>query len=154
MLGQGWQFQWGRVQKRLNEVQAVYAGRAGSTDDALDAALSFFEAVHHLKDWLGNDKSSGLTGDDGKALIKGSTELKLCGDLANGSKHLVLTSAWTKDKTTEIARNDVNILAGSGTVAHRFYVQSGGTEYDVLQIAEDAVNEWTKFLTSKRLLRK
>ena len=50
MLGQGWQSQWARVQNRLNEVRAVYAGRAGGTDTALDATLSFFEAVHHLKD--------------------------------------------------------------------------------------------------------
>ena len=125
--------------------------RAGGTDTALDATLSFFEAVHHLKDWLGNDASSGITKGDGDALIGGSLMLQLCADLANGSKHLVLTKARTGDKSTGITRNDVNILPGTGTAAHRFYVQSGGAEYDVLQIAE-SVDEWEKFLTSKGLL--
>jgi hypothetical protein len=152
MLGQGWQLQWTRVQGRLKDVRAVYAGRAGSTDKALDATLCFFEAVHHLKDWLGNDTSSGLTKGDGDALINGSPMLQLCADLANGSKHLVLTSTRTGDKSTAITRNDVNIFVGTGTAAHRFYVQSAGTEYDALQIAEAVVNEWTKFLTSKGLL--
>jgi hypothetical protein len=32
----------------------VYAGAPGGTDEAIDVVLSFFEAVHHLKDWLGN----------------------------------------------------------------------------------------------------
>lgn len=50
MLGQGWQSQLARVQNRLQDVRAVYTGRTGGTDAALDTTLSFFEAVHHLKD--------------------------------------------------------------------------------------------------------
>jgi hypothetical protein len=107
--GRGWQFQWTRVQWRLDGVRAVYTGREGGTESALDATLSFFEAAHHLKDWLGNDPSSGITKADGDSLISRSPMLKLCADLANGSKHLVLTSTRTNDKSTGIARNDVNI---------------------------------------------
>jgi hypothetical protein len=152
MLGQGWQWQWTRVQNHLVEVRAVYAGRVGGTDAALDTTLSFFEAVHHLKDWLDNDASSGLTKGDGDALINKSLMLQLCADLANGSKHLTLKRTRTGDKSTAIARNDVTVYLGTGTAAHRFYVQSGGTEYDVLQISEAAVDEWAKFLSSKGLL--
>jgi hypothetical protein len=114
--------------------------------------LSFFEAVHHLKDWLRNDPASGITKADGESLIDGSPMLKLCADLANGSKHLVLTTTRTNDKSTGIARNDVTVLLGTGTSTHRFYVQSGGTEHDALDIAEAAVNDWTKFLTDNRLI--
>lgn len=150
--GRGWQFQWTRVHWRLDGVRAVYTGREGGTEGALDTALSFFEAAHHLKDWLRNDPSSGITKADVDSLIRRSPMLQLCGDLANGSKHLVLTSTQTGDLSTDIVRNDVNILMGTGTVAHRFYVQSDGAEYDVLQIAEAAVDDWTKFLTDKGLL--
>ena len=135
MLGQSWRSQWTRVQNRLNDVRAVYAGRAGGTEAALDTTLSFFEAVHHLKDWLGNDASIGITKGDGDALIGGSLDVQLCADLADGSKHLILTTTRTGDKSTAITRNDVNIFVGTGTAAHRFYVESGGAEYDVLQIA-------------------
>jgi len=147
MLGQGWQSQWARVHRRLADVRVVYTGRPGSTDDAVDTVLSFFEAVHHLKDWLANDQLSGMGKTAGDSLINGSRMLRLCADLANGSKHLELTSSRTGDKSTEIARNDVNVYAGTGTAAHRFYVQSAGAEYDVLEIAEAAVSEWTEFLT-------
>jgi hypothetical protein len=149
VLGQGWQSHWARVHRRLGDVRAVYAGRQGGTDDAVDTVLSFFEAVHHLKDWLGNDQLRGVTKADGDSLIDRSKVLRLCADLANGSKHLVLTGSRTGDKSTTIARNDVNIFAGTGTVAHRFYVQSAGREYDVLEIAEAAVAEWAKFLAGQ-----
>ena len=89
VLGQGWQSQWARVQRRLNDVRSVYAGRPGGTDDAIDIVLSFFETVHHLKDWLGNDQLSGITEAAGDSLINGSKMLQLCADLANGSKHRV-----------------------------------------------------------------
>jgi hypothetical protein len=69
--------------------------------------------------------------------------------MANGSKHLTLTGSRTGDKSTTIARNDVNIFVRTGTAAHRFYVQSAGKEYDALDIAEAAVSEWTKFLTGR-----
>ena len=149
VLGQGWQTQWARVHRRLNDVRVVYSGRAGGTDDAMDTVLSFFEAVHHLKDWLMNDQASGITKAAADSLINGSPMLRLCADLANGSKHLVLTGPRTRDKSTGITRNDVNIFVGTGTAAHRFYVQSGGTEYDVIDIAEAAVAEWNEFLTDQ-----
>lgn len=149
MLGQGWQSQWVRVHRRLDGVRAVYAGAPGGTDVAIDAVLSFFEAVHHLKDWLGNDPVSGITKAEGDWLINRSLTMRLCADLANGSKHLSLTSSRTGDRFTDIARNDVNILLGTGTAAHRFYVQSDNKEYDALDIAEAAVEEWTKFLTEQ-----
>jgi hypothetical protein len=170
VLGQGWQSQWERVQRRLDDVRVVYTGRPGGTDAAIDTVQSFFEAVHHLKDWLRNDPSSGITKADADSLINGSTTLQLCADLANGSKHLVLTSSRTGDRSTRITRNDVTVFPGTaggsvamspkipsaqaatGMSAHRFYVASAGHEYDVLQLAEDATAEWHRFLSSQGLI--
>jgi hypothetical protein len=127
----------------------VYAGRPGGTDQALDTALSFFESVHHLKDWLVNDPLSGISEATVESLIRQNPVLRICADLANGSKHLVLTRSRTGDVSTAITRNDVMIYVGTGTAAHRFYVQSAKKEYDVRDIAEEAVAIWTKFLTSQ-----
>ena len=153
MLGKGWEFQWCRVQLRMAQVRAAYVGHDGGTIEACDAVLSFFEALHHLRDWLGNDKSSGISKSDADDFIRGSAALRMCGDLANGSKHLVLDrNPWTGDGSTEITRSDVTISVSEGAIRHAFYVQSGGESYDVLQVAETAVQEWTSFLTSRGLL--
>jgi hypothetical protein len=140
------------VHRRLDDVRAVYTGRPGGTPAAVDSAQSFFEAMHHLKDWLGNDPSSGVTRAVEDSLINASPVLQLCADLANGSKHLSLTRSRTGDASTTIGRNDVTVFVGTGTSAHRFYVQSAGTEHDVLQLAEAAVAEWTRFLSGKGLV--
>ena len=42
--------------------------------------------------------------------------------------------------------------AATGMSVHRFYVASAGSEYDVLQLAEDATAEWHKFLSSQGLI--
>ena len=152
VLGHGWQWQWGRVLRRLEEMRSVYAGGEGGTDSALDTVQSFFEVVHHLKDWLRNDTSSGVTNADGNSLIDQNHSLQLSADLANGSKHLVLTTSRTGDPSTTIGRNDTMVFPGTGTSAHRFYVQSASTEHDALQIAEDTVNVWSKFLSTRGLL--
>jgi hypothetical protein len=77
-----------------------------------------------------------------------------CADLANASKHLTLDpnrKPRTGDRFTTIARNDATALAGTGTSAHRFYIESNGTEYDVLKTAEKAVEEWRRFLSERHL---
>jgi hypothetical protein len=139
------------VYRRLDDVRAVYGGRPDGTVEALDDVQSLFEAVHHLKDWIRNDPSSGVTKIDVHQLINTSPDLQLCADLANGSKHLVLTSPRTGDPSTTIARNDVAVHVGSGA-AHRFYVASVGAEHDALDLAERAVSEWEKFLTGQGLV--
>jgi hypothetical protein len=129
----------------------VYTGRAGGTDAALDLIQSFFECVHHMKDWLGNDPASGVSKRQGDALINSSSVLAICADLANGSKHLVLTNPRTGDHSTTIARNDVTVFVGTGTSSHRFYIASAGVEHDALAIAEAAVSEWENFLSGRGL---
>ncbi|MFE7898339.1 hypothetical protein ACFU3E_12640 [Streptomyces sp. NPDC057424] len=155
MLGQGWSSQWDRVGRRLADVRTVYAGAPGGTDAAIDAVLSFFEAVHHLKDWLTNDQESGVQTTDVHGLINGSPTLKLCADLANGAKHFKLDPnrrARTGDHSTTVAQNDVVVFVGTGASAHRFRTASGGTTRDVLEVAEEAVSEWRDFLSSRNLI--
>jgi hypothetical protein len=152
MLNHTWLDQWERVQRRLKGVRDVYRGAPGGTPAAVDAVQSFFESVHHLKDWLGNDPSVQLTRNDGDALIASSNELKLSADLANGAKHFSLTQTRTGDLGTDINRNDATVFVGTGTTAHRFYIQSNGVEHDVLDVAEAAVASWDAFLSKKGLL--
>jgi len=124
----------------------------GGTDAALDRVLSFFETIHHFKDWLRNDPKSGVTKTDVHAVIDSSLALQLCADLANGSKHLKLTNSQTGDLGTTIARNDVSVFVGTGTSAHRFYIASRGADHDVLEIAEQAVEAWTIFLSRRNFI--
>ncbi|MGI3202496.1 hypothetical protein ACRJ4W_37290 [Streptomyces sp. GLT-R25] len=155
VLGQGWSSQWDRVGRRLDDVRTLYERAPGGTDAAIDAVLSFFETVHHLKDWLTNDQASGVLTADVHDLLDGSPTLKLCADLANGAKHFKLDPTrrtQTGDHSTTIAENDVVVFVGTGVSAHRFRTASGGTPRDVLEVAEEAVNEWRGFLSARNVI--
>jgi hypothetical protein len=152
MLGQGWKFQWGRVGRRLKDVETVYAGVPGGTDAAIDTVLSFFEVTHHLKDWLVNDLHSGVDKNAVLEQINGSPVLRLCADLANGSKHLKLKSSQTDDYSTAITSNDAAVFVGTGTASYRFRITSDAKEYDVLEIARDAVRAWSGFLSERGMI--
>lgn len=153
VLGQNWESQWELVDRRLEGVREVYAGAPGGTDIAIERVQLFFEAVYHLKDWIGNDPSVSVTKDQAEQLVKRCLVLLICGDLANSSKHLKLTSTRTGDISTGIKRNDVTVYAGTGTSAHTFEVLSHGQKYDVLELAEDAVDEWRDFLSRHGVLK-
>ncbi len=152
MLNQTWRDHWERVLRRLDDVRAVYRGAPGGTIWATDSVQSFFEAVHHLKDWTGNDPAIPLTKADGDALINRDTNLQISADIANGSKHFNLTTTRTGDKGTDITRNDATVQLGAGTSAHRFYIQSDGVEYDAIDVAEGAVDAWRTFLSGHGLI--
>jgi hypothetical protein len=107
---------------------------------------SCFEAIHHLKDWIGNDPSIPLTRAHGDGLINGEPDLQLSADIANASKHFGLTQSRTGDTGTDITRNDAIVMIGTGRSAHRFYIESNGVERDVLDVAERAVAAWRAFL--------
>jgi hypothetical protein len=151
VLNHTWRDQWDRVQRRLDDVRAVYRGAPGGTVRAVDSVQSFFESVHHLKDWVGNDSSISITGAEADALINGNESLKISADLANGSKHFTLTRTRTGDRSTDVTRSDVTVFAGTGRAAHKFYVESGGIERDVLDIATAAVDAWQTFLVQRGL---
>lgn len=152
MLGRGWMDQWRRVHRRLDSVRTIYSGQAVDLESALDDVQSLFECLHHLKDWLGNDSAINVTKADGDALISSSQALRVCADIANGAKHLVLTSSRTGDAATSITRNDAIVFVGTGTTAYTFVVASGSKELDVLSVGEQAVADWETFLRTRGLL--
>ena len=152
-----WQEQWERVNRMLKRVNNAYTARpvAVDTDDLRDDIYSFAQNVHHLKDWLRHDPSTGLSKSDVEGVIDGSPELQICADLCNGSKHLKLHSSRTGDPTTAITKNSVEIQPGTptvlvgnapiqmrrstrATVRHTFSVESAGMEYDALDLAQRA----------------
>ena len=153
MLNQGWRDQWDRVNRRLADVRAISGpGFPGGTVAAVDTVQAFFESIHHLKDWLGSDPAANVTKADGDALIKKITALQISADLANGTKHLLLTRTRTGDLSTTLGRNDVTVLVGTGRSSHTFYVQSNNQESTVLDVAEAGVQAWEAFLQGRNLV--
>jgi hypothetical protein len=149
-----WVEQWDRVELGLARIQDIYDGRAEpeGTKGAYYDVYSFFLHCFHLWDWIKNDAQvAEPIRNEARRLINGSTELKVCADLANRSKHSSLRDSWTGDVETGPRGNDVTVMVGRGA-SHTFRVSSGGAEWDALDLAKSCVEIWRELLVEYKLL--
>jgi hypothetical protein len=81
--------------------------------------------------------------------------MKIVGDLANGTKHLdLLTGKYapkTGDATTALSRQEIVTTVGAGTL-QKMYVESNAVEWDVYDLAKQAVAWWSAYLSQRKLL--
>jgi hypothetical protein len=83
-----WQTQWQRVEIGRRRLVAIYEGREGDSADAVYDVYSFFLNCQHLRARLAADKVSGMSWKKATKVIKRSTYLRVCADLANRTKHI------------------------------------------------------------------
>lgn len=85
-----WNLQFSRVLRSLKRIEEI---NNDDSDEFLDALLTFFQNCWHLKEWIRND--DGLPTHVRSAITREAEKLEslqFCADLANGSKHLKLTT--------------------------------------------------------------
>lgn len=81
---QGWPAQYKRMirwKSRFNESLDTENG-----DDIFDFIYAFFQSAYHLRDWMVSDGTA--TREEMTELFQNSTELQLCRDICNATKHL------------------------------------------------------------------
>lgn len=118
-----------------------------------DEAYAFFQNCYHLKDWLKNDPASAAAVTDVEQMISTSRALSICADLANGSKHLTLTTPRV-DPNTKIGKRQFALTLGGGKpqISARYEVEAGPHRQDAFDLAADCVRDWEGYLRSKGLL--
>jgi len=147
--------QWERVQRWFRIFEDIAYGKSHSftTEQSLDMVLSFFINCYHLKDWIKNDDECNVDSETVEDFVKAHSELKLCGKISNGAKHLYFKGKF-KGNEPAFPRKDIDLrIDESGvTIAIRFFVEDQSEEYDAFQIARRSVELWKDFLQSKNLM--
>jgi hypothetical protein len=143
-----------RVERWLSRIQKNESDQI----EHQDFLYAFFQNCWHLKDWIKNDDAlppkirCGIEDD-----IKRYGSLLTCADLANRSKHLVLTKPPRKDATM---RGEIRVAVGdnvfteeSSSIVSWEYVVIGndGKTISALDVARDALNEWKALLQACKL---
>ena len=83
---------WREQYDRVRRWQARIGDATVFDDRHLDEVNAFFISCHHLKDWLKNDRTlDRVIRDAAESLVNSDDWLKLCADVANGAKHLVIS---------------------------------------------------------------
>ncbi|MGA3085431.1 MAG: hypothetical protein ABSE95_11635 [Thermodesulfobacteriota bacterium] len=133
--------------KRLHRYFEKIKNQNRETLEYFDDVWAFFQNCWHLKDWIKNDP--GLP-ENLRDTIKDEAEncssLKICADLTNRSKHLILDKYIRVD--AKIKRIDTTYDVKKRQTEYRFYVEtSDGNKMDGLSLAFQAVDDWKKIFS-------
>ncbi|HWL36691.1 MAG TPA: hypothetical protein VNQ77_10895 [Frankiaceae bacterium] len=109
--------------------------------DIEDGFITFFMHAWHLKDWLRHD---GL-GRRVERLVQRYPALLLAADLANGVKHLRLTSTRTGDVNTAMTSLTFDGDPTDGLSAS-VRISSGSMKLDAVEVARDVLSAWEDLL--------
>jgi hypothetical protein len=148
---------WREQYDRVKRWRARLGERTGVEDRRVDDFYAFFSTCFHLKDWLKQDNSlPESVRADVETHVNATFWLKLCADLANGSKHL------------ELSRPRVDPKARVGTQGPAFQpgafpanafqtkpivtVNADGKAWAALTVANNCVAAWEGFLQDTGLL--
>ena len=143
--------------EQLERVRRFFTRLSNENRDAVeydDDLWSFFQHCWHFKDWLKNDPAvpthiTGRVEDD----AKGKFAVMICADLANRSKHAILTSNIRKD--AEITSRNTTVFIGgtkesTGTfsVSEHIITLGDGSTHRGRDVAKQAIRDWEELLNS------
>jgi hypothetical protein len=125
---------------------------------------------------VGSAASSGGGVEGSQQPHQATPALALCADVCNGIKHFTLGRAASSDTSTTISRQDAALAlpvfetrtkfprpaerlrerqdaeAHAATAVHRWHITSNGQQYDAVQLADEVIVEWERWLKSNGVL--
>jgi hypothetical protein len=148
----GWREQYDRMkrwQERLRESGVIDERRR-------DDFYAFFVTCFHLKDWLQSDPAVPKSIGEKAEQLMNKPSMRLCADIANGVKHLVLTKKVRFDADAHL-RLSAPVFQADAFQSDAFQVgkvkiAAIGQTSDALAIVDGCVDYWEKFLRSEGLL--
>lgn len=144
--------QYERVKRWYERLRLVNEGKEFKlpSDYYQDEVLAFFINCYHLKDWIKNDPASKGLRRGVEEFVSKSEALGVCGDVCNGSKHLVITKGRISSNTKIGGRNFFLALGESLPIFRaRYKIISGDKEYDAFDLATRCMEEWRMFLDKR-----
>lgn len=139
----GWKAQSSRVRRWHERFVNSCRGSSSSPEERLDFFLAFCHNCYALRDWLQNDDVISKGRLD--MLMQNTQSLRVCRDIANGSKHLKINMP-SVDPDFSIGRE----YCGS-QIPERWFVLAGNDLIDALSLSDECLNAWQAFLQEHNL---
>ncbi|MGV0788873.1 hypothetical protein ABQF33_18355 [Mycolicibacterium sp. XJ2] len=181
MLDEDWRTTAERLWRSFVDLrQVVEDTKVDDRISSSDALRQFCRHAFELQDWLlaseidepAKRAVSALFGKPSKNLAKripaSSVALAACADIANRSKHAVLSGpSYSEGGHAEITYESMSSVSDLSDFARQFVddvprfgdhqwmwiITINGKEYDALLLAEDAMTDWTNCLVSVGLVK-
>jgi hypothetical protein len=116
----------------------------GADEEPFDVLLALFANILQMRDWIAASKPE--LASDAAALFHDSDNLGLARDVANGSKHMIV-SRPSVDGAATVAHE----YAGAGQIRH-VIPRSGGRNVEGLALADVCISEIEGFMRRNGLL--
>jgi len=134
----------------------------GEQTDYEDNLWCFFQNAWHLKDHIVNDDSI-ISSEIGK-IAEEYSSLRICADLANRTKHSILTKKIRVDAkhiktdvriiipsslndTISNSSKDIQIMKAEGSLYKYIIEDNTGNEYDAIDLANKIVADWEEIIS-------
>ncbi|MCK4706722.1 MAG: hypothetical protein KAT90_14690 [Gammaproteobacteria bacterium] len=148
--------QFNRTKRYLERLNTIYSGVFSSDGHDKykydDDVVSFFIHCYHVRDWIIHLNKLGITAKQVDNYINQHLALKVCADLANGSKHCNLTRNLRTSEQPHIAYKEHQTstwLTGNGVgevMESKYSIVADTETYDALELATECVNLWSEYI--------
>jgi hypothetical protein len=146
--------QFNRVKRWYERFEEISKGKEHDreSDYYEDIVYAFFQNCFYLKDWIIN--SGVLNKNTVNKFISLNKDMRICRDLCNGSKHLIINNP-SIDKDISMNEHKYYILIGSGVPEKKFdyLIHSNGLVINAFDLATNCVLLWKIFLRDKKILK-
>lgn len=146
--------QFERIKRWHQRLEEIYVGREHdrSTDYYQDVLYAFFQNCFYLRDWLINSGAVSKIAIDN--LINADEDMKMCRDLCNGSKHLMIRDP-SIDPNIKVKNKDIALELGAGMPQIKiiYWIEARGGVYHAFDVATRCLVIWKRFLTQHSLIK-
>lgn len=141
--------QWARVLRWRERLRELMRQRMADPNEAMDFALALFITLYHVGDWI---KATDPTLERAVTEhVRRNHALRLARDLANGSKHLTLTTPSVDPHILTAREYAPAPLDRTPHPGYRLVMLAGGENIDMLDLADRCVAAWREFLREHAL---
>lgn len=147
------QEQFNRVKRWLERFREIHSGREHTREPDYyeDVVYAFFQNFWSLKDWLIN--SGALEKTVVEDFFHSGTDMKICRDIANGSKHLTITRPSLDSKVSVSSSIYSSSIGGSSSVEVVYWINiDGRPPVDAYNLAITLVAQCEAFLKKNGLI--
>ncbi|EGF6073333.1 hypothetical protein ICC49_003139 [Salmonella enterica] len=152
-----------RSKRYLNRIEKIYSGIFSSSghnkEDYDDDVISFFIHCYHIRDWIIHLNTLNIRASHVDIFINEHQALKICADLANGSKHCKLTRSMRTGRQPHIAAKQKQTstwysgTGGGEVMTCKYTILCDGKLYDALQLARECIQLWDSYISAPDALK-
>jgi hypothetical protein len=152
-----------RAKRYLKRIENIYEGIFSSSGHNKyaydDDVISFFIHCYHIRDWIIQLNLKGITAQDIDSYINKHQSLKICADLANGSKHCKLTRSIRSGREPHItgkSRETSTWLTSNGggeVMKCKYTILSSTGLIDALELAKECMKLWDLYVNNLEAMR-